>query len=68
MDNQPFAQPRDAALALLAGNVRLTRKAGAFLGQIIADPGPLSAAQRDWMTALLDRAELPALKDGGSHG
>ncbi|NNG59775.1 hypothetical protein [Sphingomonas paucimobilis] len=65
MANNPFADQRDAALALLTANVRLTRKAGSFLGQVVADPTPLTPAQREWLAALLNRAELPGLHDGG---
>jgi hypothetical protein len=61
----PFTSQRDAALALLNKSARLTRKAGSFLGQLVADPGPLSTAQRDWLATLLDRAELPPLVEGG---
>lgn len=67
--NAPFASPYTAvsaaALALLTKNERLTRKAGSFLGQLVVDPTPLSAAQRDWLDTLLDRAGLPPLADGG---
>jgi hypothetical protein len=48
-------------LALLNGNSRLTRKAGSFLGQLVVDPTPLSDAQQDWLSTLLDRAGLPHL-------
>lgn len=63
-----FADQREAAIALLTADVRLTRKAGSFLGQLVADPTPLSTAQREWLQALLDRAQLPALDDGGANG
>ena len=65
MDSSTFAHQRDAALALLTADVRLTRKAGSFLGQVVADPAPLTPAQREWLSALLNRAELPGLEDGG---
>lgn len=67
-DQQPaghFRTARGAALALLAADVRLTRKAGSFLGQVAVDPTPLSPAQRDWLDTLLVRAELPPLVDEG---
>ena len=64
--NAPFLSPRNAALALLNSEAALTRKAGSFLGQVVADPSPLTEAQRDWLTKLLSRAELPPLTDGGS--
>lgn len=59
-----FANQRDAALALLTGEARLTRKAGSFLGQLAVDPTPMSAAQRDWLGTLLERACLPPFDDG----
>ena len=59
----PFETLRGAALALLNGPGRLTRKAGQFLGQCVADPTPLSEAQRDWLNKLLDRNGLPPLAD-----
>jgi hypothetical protein len=58
-----FETPRTAALALLNGQSRLTRKAGSFLGQCVVDPTPLSDSQRDWLTTLLIRAGLPELAD-----
>ncbi len=65
--NAPFLSPRNAALALLNSEASLTRKSGSFLGQVVADPSPLTEAQRDWLVKLLDRAELPPLADGGLH-
>jgi hypothetical protein len=64
--NAPFLSPRTAALALLNSDAALTRKAGSFLGQVVADPSPLTEAQRDWLAKLLSRAELPPLADGGA--
>ena len=63
--SDPFASARDAALALLNCGVRLTRKAGSFLGQTVADDAPLTQAQSDWLGTLLERASLPPLADGG---
>lgn len=64
----PFPTPRAAAIALLTGDNRLSRKAGSFLGQLAVDPTPLSDKQADWLATLLDRAGLPPLTDGGGHG
>ena len=55
----PFVRSRDAALALLNGDSRLTRKAGSFLGQLVVDPTPLTEAQKSWLATLLERAGLP---------
>lgn len=62
---RPFPDHRAAALALLNGNHRLTRKAGQFLGQLAVDPSPISEAQADWLAKLLERASLPPLAEGG---
>jgi hypothetical protein len=59
-DCQAFADQRSAALALLNGGCRLSRKAGSFLGQCAVDPMPLTLAQIEWLETLLDRAGLPA--------
>jgi hypothetical protein len=56
-----FRTQREAALALLNGSSRLTRKAGSFCGQLAVDPTPMSEAQREWLDALLERACLPGL-------
>ena len=61
-----FHEHRAAALALLNGNCRLSRKAGQFLGQLAVDAAPMSAAQSDWLAKLLDRNGLPPLADGGA--
>jgi len=61
-----FSEHRQAALALLNGNYRLSRKAGQFLGQLAVDASPMSAAQSNWLTKLLERHGLQPLDDGGS--
>lgn len=61
----PFRTAREAALALLNGSTRLTRKAGSFLGQLVVDPTPMTEAQESWLAALLDRAGLPPLLADG---
>lgn len=60
-----FPTPREAALALLNGNSKITRKGGSFLGQLVVDPTPMTPAQSSWLATLLQRAGLPALADGG---
>ena len=66
MTEAPFPNHRAAALALLNGSFRLSRKAGQFLGQIAVDPAPLSELQADWLAKLLDKAGLPPLAAGGA--
>lgn len=66
MTERPFSYHRAAALALLNGTSRLSRKAGQFLGQIAVDSTPMSEAQRAWLAKLLDRAGLPPLAEGGA--
>ena len=64
MTERPFFDHRAAALALLNGNHRLSRKAGQFLGQLAVDSTPMSEAQADWLAKLLDRAGLPPMAGG----
>ena len=59
--NKPFTSSRQAALALLTGDHRLSRKAGQFLGQLAVDPARMGDAQAEWLVNLLDRAGLPPL-------
>ena len=67
MTERPFTDHRQAALALLSGNHKLSRKAGQFLGQLAVDPSPMSEAQAAWMAKLLERAGLPPLAEGGAQ-
>ncbi len=60
-DADPYATQRDAALALLNGPSRLSRKAGSFLGQLVVDPTPMTGPQCEWLATLLTKAELPPL-------
>lgn len=66
MTDRPFPDQRQAALALLNGSSRLSRKAGQFLGQLAVDSTPMSEAQADWLAKLLDRAGLPPMAEGGA--
>jgi hypothetical protein len=66
MTKPPFRTHREAALALLNGNHRLSRKAGQFLGQLAVDATPMSEAQADWLAKLLERAGLPPFAEGGA--
>ena len=54
---------RTTARALLnRDDIRLTRKAGSFLGQCVAEPYPLTEAQDSWLNTLLERAGLPPFR------
>lgn len=66
MTELPFTDQRTAALSLLNGTGRLSRKAGQFLGQLAVDPSPMSEAQADWLGKLLARAGLPPMAGGGA--
>lgn len=66
MTERAFLDHRTAALALLNGSNRLSRKAGQFLGQLAVDSAPMSEAQADWLAKLLERADLPPLAEGGA--
>lgn len=67
MSKPLFSNHRQAALALLNGNHRLSRKAGQFLGQLVVDAAPMSPSQADWLAILLERANLPPLAEGGAQ-
>lgn len=67
MTERPFPDHRAAALALLNGTSRLSRKAGQFLGQLAVDSTAMSEAQADWLAKLLDRAGLPPMAEGGAE-
>lgn len=58
-----FPDHRSAALALLNGDARLSRKAGSFLGQCVVDATGLTDAQSEWLAKLLERAGLPPLME-----
>lgn len=51
-------QLRGAALAILNSGVGLNRRSGAFLGQTVAEPLPLSPKQLDWFLKLAERASI----------
>jgi hypothetical protein len=67
MTDKPFQNQRQAALCLLNGSQRLSRKAGQFLGQLVVDSSPMSEAQADWLAKLLVRAGLPPLGEGDAQ-
>ena len=62
--DRTFTDHRGAALALLNGGYRLTRKAGQFLGQLAVDGSPMSEAQADWLAKLLCKHGLPPMRGG----
>ncbi len=64
MIDKSLTNHRQAALALLNGDHRLSRKAGQFLGQLAVDSTPMSEAQAGWLAKLLERAGLPPLAKG----
>lgn len=61
----PFERRRGFALHILAHGERLTRRSGSFLGQLVCDPTPMSAAQAEWFGQLAKRAGIDL--DGGVH-
>lgn len=63
MVDLPFDCRRVAALSILATEARLTRKAGSFLGQCVADETPLTERQIDWLLTLAERAGVEVLTD-----
>ncbi len=67
MTDRAFPNPRQAALALLNAEQKLSRKAGQFLGQLAVDPSPLSEAQANWLAKLLNKAGLPPLAEGDAQ-
>lgn len=67
MTDAPFNDHRSAALALLIGGFRLSRKAGQFLGQLAVDASPLSDAQTDWLAKLLVKHDLPPMAGKGAR-
>ena len=59
MGTHTYPNHKEAALALLSSDQRISRKEAGFLGQIVFDPPPLSEKQAAWLAKLLERAELP---------
>lgn len=64
MFDKPYTHHRDASLALLNSGIRLTAKAGQFLGQITVSSAPLSDRQAEWLGQLLNHAGLPHFEGG----
>ncbi len=58
--------PRQAALTLLTDHADgINPKAGQFLGQMAVTANPLTERQAAWLAAMLERAGLPPLANGG---
>lgn len=53
-----FGLRRKLALDILQGEVRLSRKAGSFLGQCVVDDTPLTDKQETWLGQLAERAGI----------
>jgi hypothetical protein len=60
-----FERRRELALEILTISERLTRKAGSFLGQLVADSSPMRDAQAEWFSTLAERAGIHL--DGGAR-
>lgn len=56
MTDLAFDRRRVLALEILTRGERLTRRSGSFLGQLVADPSPMSDAQAEWFFKLAERA------------
>ncbi len=57
--SKPFTDHREACLAILNSNCKITRKAGQFLGGEVVYGKPLSEAQCKWLNEILEHAKLP---------
>lgn len=61
----------DRAMAILQahreGRVKLSRRAGNFMGECCVDPQPLSEKQHRWFGKLNDAASLPPLGEWEPH-
>lgn len=61
----------NAAFALLeahrSGAVQLTRAAGSFCGELVADPRTLTEKQASWLDKLLEKAGLPPIAEWGGQ-
>lgn len=58
---------RALALALLNGGFARTRKAGSFLGQLVAEPGVLTERQFEWLAGLAERGGMADQVEGLPH-
>ena len=60
--------PADAAFLLLSlhweGAYTVSRRAGQFLGQLMASDAPMSDKQTEWLAGLMDKAGLPDFQGG----
>lgn len=60
-----YAGRRKSCLALLNSDLVLNYRTGSFLGGVAFSDQPMSPKQSKWLAALLEKAGLPALNDGG---
>lgn len=58
---------RALALALLNQGEGLNRRSGQFLGQLVAEPYPLSPKQWDWLSKLAERGGMSEQFGGIGH-
>lgn len=59
-----YAAQRTAALTLLTNHpTTLNRNSGQFLGQLAVHPVAMSEAQKNWLSALLEKAGLLAYSE-----
>ncbi|AOL24493.1 hypothetical protein Ga0102493_11352 [Erythrobacter litoralis] len=59
----PFNNPREAALALLIGSDRWSRKAAGFLGHMAVIKRQLTAREKAWLEDMLLKAGYSALSE-----
>ena len=64
----PFSNRREAALAILCGQGRLSVKAAGFLGQMTITRGALTEKQLNWFQHLLEDSGLPPLDEEAEAG
>lgn len=60
----------DRAMSILQahrdGQMKLSRRAGSFIGECCVDPQPLTEKQHRWFVQLNDAAGQPPMVEGGA--